>query len=78
MQKRQVEQQLRDMEAKAIQVRAAADVPAKLKQEEIAKRQRELIAMKLRSIGKEALKVIPYCCVCCAVFMVSFKWLCSL
>ena len=61
MQKRQVEQQLRDMEAKAIQERAAADVLAKQKQEEMAKRQRELIAMKLRSIGKEALKVTRPC-----------------
>lgn len=54
--KRQVEQQLREMETKAAVERAAAEEEAKKKGEEIARRQRELIAMKIRSVGKESLK----------------------
>ena len=57
LQKRQVEQQLRDMEAKAKAQAAAADVEAKQKAEEIAKRKRELVTLKIRNIGKDALKV---------------------
>lgn len=56
-QKRAVEAQLKDMEEKAALERAAAEAEGKRKQEEMAKKQRELVALKIRNIGKDALKV---------------------
>jgi hypothetical protein len=46
------------MEERAALERAAAEVEGKRKQEEMAKKQRELVALKLRNIGKDALKVL--------------------
>lgn len=57
VQKRKVELALKDMESRAASDREKAERDSKKKQEEISKRQKELITMKIRNIGKEALKV---------------------